>query len=187
MCSRSQPIRDGRVEVQSAIRSRRRCLDKHRPTDAAHALDVALADPWLQSQSVAAIVIPVEVVRPGDGKTFTQVWFADYTGRRTFVLSLSEGDTTVVDRATADFDAANYSPAEKAAAVAIAMGDTDVKSRSGGAELVVNNITGGSGSACKDTRCLAVFLTPPDKDYRDLLVATVDLVERRVVDIIEGQ
>jgi hypothetical protein len=153
------------------------------PERAARLLAIALADPWLVKESVGHRVLPVEISNVGDGKTGVQVRFVDYTGLRTLLMDFSEAEA-ITSRSVGHIGAANYSPAERADASALALADATVQSRPDAAQLVVNNVTGGSGPNCAATRCLAVFLLAPGGDRP--LIVTVDLASRQVVGIHEG-
>ena len=140
----------------------------------------AEADAWLGSQLAATRWAPVEVVDPQDGKTGPIATFFDYTNSRAFKVVFSLDQTTIVDRLTST-SPPNLSPNEKADAGSIALTDPGVIGRMGGLEYGVNNVTLASAGACGEHRCAAVFLTPPDGDFSELILAIVDLSLREVV------
>jgi len=153
--------------------------------DAESFLRIAQEDAWVKSQTARTDSRVVEIVDPIDGKSGPIVWIVDYTGGRALAVELTKPGDAVASRSIASIDTPNISPAEKQVAADAALADVRVRTLAGdGVSLVVNNTTGSSAGSCAESRCLAVFLTPPDGDYTGLIVAVVDLRTSTVTEIL---
>jgi hypothetical protein len=120
----------------------------------------------------------VEVVDYGDGKSGVVVWIYNYTDNSALAVEIDRASGRVAS-AHLSQSMPNFSEAERIEARQIALADPQVLARTGGRFIVVN-VTSSDRGECAGRRCLAVFMTPIDRDYDKLIVAIVDLSTKRV-------